>query len=177
MEFEKKLLSNPSFSTLSPSEQREFLPVVLPPEDRKEIDTALTYAITAAFRVIRSVRKKDSPRLDASTVAEIAKDPIQSLELFDFSEGVSIDEEIIFTTMDPNMIHIHFHDEGFSESPNRERGASDDMSFLLHNKSNPSVELSPEDIAKHNHEKLILLQKNTGEVHLELATLEAGLTL
>jgi hypothetical protein len=192
LEFERKLLSNPSFVTLSPSEQRGCLPAVLPSEDQKEIERALSRAITAAFRVIRTVHKTGSHRLDEAEVRKIAQDPLELLELFDFSDGVLIDEEIIFTTMDPNAINLHFHSEE-GHLPLHPRRPSEDLttstsasssassplpeSYLtskVGSVSSSEAVLDEQEILRLNHEKLVLLQKNAGEVHLELATLEAG---
>jgi hypothetical protein len=188
LEFEKKLLSIPSFVTLTPSEQRGYLPAVLPTEDQKEIDTALARAITAAFRVIRTVRKKDSNRLSEAEVTALAQNPLELLDLFDFSGGVMIDEEIVFTTMDPTMIDLHFHSEEPALHP---RHLSEDLTTVDPIVTSSSSSPLPESLLtskplidkppaldssdRSNHEKLILLQKNAGEVHLELATLEAGL--
>lgn len=109
-------------------------------------------------------------------MAEISN-PILSLETFDFSDGVVIDEEIIFTTMDPNMIHLHIHSEEpnpiLSMNSNHITTSPLDESII----SKLSTTAISEPVEKSNLEKILLLQKNTGEVHLELATLEAGETL
>jgi hypothetical protein len=133
--------------------------------------------VANAFQVIRTVRKKDSIRLSDAEVAEICKNPMLSLEMFDFSDGVVIDEEIIFTTMDPNMIHLHIHaDDDLSSHPNSHQQPELSTSSPLPESvlSKLTMTSISEPVEKTNLEKILLLQKNTGEVHLELATLEAG---
>lgn len=196
LEYEKKLKSIVSFSTLSPTEQRSQLPIVLPAKDLEEIEQALSNAVSYALRVIRTVRKKDSNlENENNNIEEIKNNPIKLLELYDFTNGIEITEEIIFTTMDPNMIHTHVFKENDDEEQEilkqlkKNRTQSDDIVVSSsplpqstinqldsnnNNNNNINCDKTIEELNKIQNEKLLFLQKNTAEVHLELSLLEAA---